>query len=92
MVAREAMAYGRPVVATRVGGLADAIEDGVTGVLVDATSGTPELRSHVEHLLGDREARRQMGGAAKELAKRHQIACRGPVLLRTLEGRGHGPK
>ena len=31
MTAREAMAYGRPVVATAVGGLLDAVEDGVTG-------------------------------------------------------------
>ena len=31
MVAREAMAYGRPVVATAVGGLVDAVEDGSPG-------------------------------------------------------------
>ena len=56
MVAREAMAYGRPVVATAVGGLVDAVEDGVTGLLVapgDATA----LRTAIERLLGDRELR-----------------------------------
>ena len=35
-MAREAMAYGRAVVTTAVGGIGDAIEDGVTGVVVPA--------------------------------------------------------
>ncbi len=66
MVAREAMAYGRPVVATPVGGLADAIEDGVDGVL----AGPSDLRAAVERLLGDGELRRRLGAAAREKARR----------------------
>ncbi|HEY2543295.1 MAG TPA: glycosyltransferase family 4 protein [Gaiellaceae bacterium] len=61
MVAREAMAYGRPVVATPVGGLIDAVDDGATGLLVDRT----RLRSAIERLLADREQRERLGGAAR---------------------------
>jgi glycosyltransferase involved in cell wall biosynthesis len=66
VVAREAMGYGRPVVATCVGGLPDAVEDGVTGLLVE-----PEgLRAAVERLLGDAELRSRLGAAAREHAQR----------------------
>jgi glycosyltransferase involved in cell wall biosynthesis len=64
VVAREAMAYGRPVVATSVGGLVDAIEDGVSGLLVDADALGPAL----ERLLADRELRTRLGAAARERA------------------------
>src|SRR5438093_769548 len=40
VVAREAMAYGRPVVATRVGGLVDAVEVGICGVRVRGGNAT----------------------------------------------------
>jgi glycosyltransferase involved in cell wall biosynthesis len=66
MVAREAMAYGRPVVATPVGGLADAIDDCVTGLLVDRD----KLRPATERLLADRELRLRLGAAAREKARR----------------------
>jgi glycosyltransferase involved in cell wall biosynthesis len=65
VVAREAMAYGRPVVATRVGGLAEAVDDGVTGLLV-APDG---LRAVLERLLADAEERRRLGEAARVAAE-----------------------
>ena len=68
MVAREAMAYGRPVVATAVGGLVDAVEDGVTGILV--RPGEPgELRAVLERVLGDRSLCRATGAAARARAR-----------------------
>ena len=66
MVAREAMAYGRPVVATPVGGLVDAVEDGVTGLLVERS----EMRASIERLLGSSELRARLGAAAAERAQR----------------------
>ncbi|HET8605947.1 MAG TPA: glycosyltransferase family 4 protein [Gaiellaceae bacterium] len=68
MVAREAMAYGRAVVATAVGGLPDAIEPGFTGLLVEAGD-EAGLREAVEQLLADAELRARLGAAARELAR-----------------------
>jgi glycosyltransferase involved in cell wall biosynthesis len=68
MVAREAMAYGRPVVATAVGGLRDAIENGATGLVVEPMN-APELRTAIERLLGVEELRRSLGEAARERAR-----------------------
>jgi glycosyltransferase involved in cell wall biosynthesis len=65
MVAREAMAYGRPVVATAVGGLADAVADGETGLLVPAGDAVA-LRAALERLLADAGLRRRLGAAARE--------------------------
>jgi glycosyltransferase involved in cell wall biosynthesis len=64
MVAREAMAYGRPVVATRVGGLVDAVEDGVAGLLVPAGD-IPALRSALAQLLDDAARRTLLGVAGR---------------------------
>jgi glycosyltransferase involved in cell wall biosynthesis len=63
MVAREAMAYGRPVVATAVGGLVDAVEDGVTGLLVPPGDASA-LRWAIESLTGDAGRRSAFGRAA----------------------------
>lgn len=67
MVAREAMAHGRAVVATDVGGLRDAIEDGVTGQLVPPDDPLA-LRAALERVLGDWELRNRLGAGARAFA------------------------
>jgi glycosyltransferase involved in cell wall biosynthesis len=60
----EAMAAGRPVVATDVGGTAEAVLDGETGVLVPP--GDPiAMASAIHRLLGDPRATALMGAAAQ---------------------------
>ncbi len=61
----EAMAHGKPVVATRVGGIPELIADGVSGYLVDR--GDAEAASaRVLELLSDPKLRAAMGQAARE--------------------------
>jgi len=60
----EAMAAGRPVVATAVGGNPDLVGDGVTGYLVPA--GDPEaMAGRILQLLGDEPLRGRFGGAGR---------------------------
>ena len=63
----EAMAHGRPVVASAVGGLLDLVVDGETGVHVPPGD-VEALRAALERLLGDRELRRRMGEAGRRRA------------------------
>jgi glycosyltransferase involved in cell wall biosynthesis len=68
VAAREAMAYGKAIVSTGVGGLADAIDDGVTGLVVPPGD-VPALRAALERLLGDADLRRRLGARAREKAR-----------------------
>jgi glycosyltransferase involved in cell wall biosynthesis len=68
VAAREAMAYGRPVVTTGVGGLVDAVRDGVTGVVVPPGD-VAALRRALEELLADGERRAALGSAARAFAR-----------------------
>ena len=64
MVAREAMAHGRAVVATSVGGLVDAVEDDVTGLLVPPRD-PRRLREAMLRLLDDASLRARLGANAR---------------------------
>lgn len=64
----EAMAAGKPVIATSVGGTPEAIIDGTTGILVppmdvDAMSGA------ITRLVGDTDLQRRLGEAGRERAE-----------------------
>lgn len=61
----EAMAARAPVVATRVGGTPEAVEDGVTGLLVPARDAGALARA-IGTLLADRELARRLGEAARQ--------------------------
>jgi sugar transferase (PEP-CTERM/EpsH1 system associated) len=60
----EAMATARPVVATRVGGAEEMIEDGVTGVLVPPSNAVA-MAAALERVLGAADAGAAMGAAAR---------------------------
>jgi glycosyltransferase involved in cell wall biosynthesis len=65
----EYMEAGLPVVSTRVGGVPDLVEDGVTGVLVDR--GDPAaLARGIGELLRDPQRRAQMGRLARDRRRR----------------------
>jgi phosphatidyl-myo-inositol dimannoside synthase len=59
----EAAAAGKPVVATRVGGIPDAVEDGKTGLLTEPGD-YERLSDAVISLLNDGQTKRVMGEAA----------------------------
>lgn len=65
----EAAACGRAVVTTDVPGCRDAIEPGVTGLLVPPRDGVA-LADALQNLLEDGNTRRRMGRAGRELAER----------------------
>lgn len=69
LAALEAMACEVPVVASRVGGLPEVIEDGVTGVLCDADDAAGMAERAVA-ILGDPALGRRLGQAAAESVRR----------------------
>ena len=81
LVLLEAMAHGRAVVATPVGGIPSLVEDGVTGLSVP--KGDPvALREAITRLLGNPALRRKLGAAAR--ARVEEVASWDRVVGETL--------
>jgi glycosyltransferase involved in cell wall biosynthesis len=67
MALLEAMASGLPVVSTDVGGVAEAVEDGIQGLLVPPAD-PQALAQQIARMLDNPEASREMGRRAREIA------------------------
>lgn len=64
----EALSLARPVVATRVGGIPELIEDGVNGLLIESRSPSV-LASAVTRLLSDKALARRLGLKGRGVAR-----------------------
>jgi trehalose synthase len=67
----EAMWKGRPVVASRIGGIQDQIIDGETGVLIDDPTNTDHFGRALARLLDDPEEASRMGRDAQRRVRDH---------------------
>lgn len=94
VVIEEAMAAGRAVIATRVGGVPDQVAHERTGLLVEYGD-VPGLTAAMRRLLGAPELGERMGRAAREEAGRRfqgdQVARQTYQLYQQLTGSAHEP-
>jgi glycosyltransferase involved in cell wall biosynthesis len=66
----EAMAYGKPVIGSRIGGIPELVVDGETGLLFDAGN-ADELASAITRLMDAPDLRRDMGRKARARVESH---------------------
>lgn len=66
----EAMAAGKPVVATRVGGIPEIVKDGETGLLIEPNN-SEKLAQSLIYLLSNKQLIQEMGQRGQQWVKRH---------------------
>jgi len=83
----ETMATGKPIVATKVGGIVEIIEDGTDGFLFDPED-SRSLAGILLKLLGNDELRERIGGAARRtMVEKWDIECRKKELVKVFKAR-----
>jgi glycosyltransferase involved in cell wall biosynthesis len=91
MVLQQAMAAGKAVVASRIGGFADIVDDGRTGLLVDPEN-AEAFSDHLYTLLASEKLRKRLGNAGKEEARKRfdtkEVAQRTFQLYQHIIGEG----
>jgi trehalose synthase len=75
----EAMWKARPMVASRVGGIQDQIEDGVSGVLIDDPTNLEAVARAVDGLISDPARAAEVGKAARQRVIEHFLGTRSLV-------------
>ena len=86
----EAGVFGIPSVGTRVGGIPEAIADGVTGRLVDSED-VEQLKGAIRGLLVDRVERGRLGANAKRRAAGMTWEASTEALMYALQGKPRTP-
>jgi glycosyltransferase involved in cell wall biosynthesis len=86
MVLLEAMAHARPVIATSVGSVCDAVEDEVAGLLVPPSS-PDALAGALEKIMVEKELRLKLGNAGRQLVAERFTITRLNGQLEGLFGR-----
>jgi glycosyltransferase involved in cell wall biosynthesis len=86
--ALEAMAIGRPVILSDIGGAREMIDDGVEGYIVAPSELAARIPALIAALYADRRKRQQMGQAARSRAQNRFSVSSMAAAYRSLIGGG----